>query len=47
VIAMVGLIYEFLKSLRQESANQVCKRSGIILIDEVDAHLHPICSKRS
>jgi TIR domain/AAA domain, putative AbiEii toxin, Type IV TA system/Sel1 repeat len=46
VIAMFGLIYEFLKSLRQETAPQVCKRSGIILIDEVDAHLHPMWQQK-
>ena len=40
VVAMFGLIYDFLKSLRQESG-EVLKRSGIVVIDEVDAHLHP------
>jgi AAA domain, putative AbiEii toxin, Type IV TA system/TIR domain len=39
-VAMFGLIYDFLKSLRQESG-EVLKRSGIVVIDEVDAHLHP------
>jgi hypothetical protein len=46
VIAMFGLIYEFLRSLRQETAPEVCKRSGIILIDEVDAHLHPMWQQK-
>ena len=46
VIAMFGLIYEFLKSLRQETAPEVCKRRGIILIDEVDAHLHPMWQQK-
>lgn len=41
VIAMFGLIYEFLKSLRQDSNVEVRKRAGIVVIDEVDAHLHP------
>jgi AAA domain, putative AbiEii toxin, Type IV TA system/TIR domain len=39
-VAMFGLIYDFLKSLRQQSG-EVLKRSGIVVIDEVDAHLHP------
>jgi hypothetical protein len=42
VIALVGLIYDFLKSLRQDGAPEVCKRTGIVIIDEVDAHLHPV-----
>jgi predicted ATP-binding protein involved in virulence len=45
VIAMFGLIYEFLKSLRQQTP-EVCKRSGIVIIDEVDAHLHPIWQQK-
>lgn len=40
VVAMFGLIYDFLKALRQESGD-VLQRSGIVVIDEVDAHLHP------
>jgi hypothetical protein len=45
VIAMFGLIYEFLRSLRQETT-EVQKRSGIVIIDEVDAHLHPIWQQK-
>jgi energy-coupling factor transporter ATP-binding protein EcfA2 len=45
VIAMFGLIYEFLRSLRQETS-EVRKRSGIVIIDEVDAHLHPVWQQK-
>jgi hypothetical protein len=41
VIAMFGLIYDYLKALKQDSAGGVRQRSGIVVIDEVDAHLHP------
>lgn len=41
VLAMFGLIYDYLKSLNQASVPEVRKRSGIVVIDEVDAHLHP------
>lgn len=40
-IAMIGLIYDYLKSLKQDPSREVRQRSGIVLIDEVDAHLHP------
>jgi predicted ATP-binding protein involved in virulence len=46
VIAMFGLIYEFLSSLRQDSRADVCQRSGIVIIDEIDAHLHPIWQQK-
>ncbi len=42
VVVIVGLIYSFLKSLRptiEEKA--VAEAPGIVLIDEIDAHLHP------
>jgi hypothetical protein len=43
---MVGLIYDFLKSLKQQSHNDIRHRSGIVVIDEVDAHLHPIWQQK-
>jgi predicted ATP-binding protein involved in virulence len=46
VIAMFGLIYDFLKSLQSETVPEVCKRSGIVIIDEVDAHLHPVWQQK-
>lgn len=46
VIAMVGLIYDFLKSLRQDATRDIRQRSGIVVIDEVDAHLHPVWQQK-
>ena len=46
VIAMVGLIYEFLKSLKQQKAEAVRLRGGIVVIDEIDAHLHPVWQQK-
>jgi DNA repair ATPase RecN len=45
VIAMFGLVYEFLRSLRQATP-EVQQRSGIVIIDEVDAHLHPVWQQK-
>jgi ABC-type multidrug transport system ATPase subunit len=46
VIAMFGLIYDYLKSLRYEAAPDVTQRCGIVVIDEVDAHLHPVWQQK-
>ena len=46
VIALIGLIYEYLKSLRQASDVPVCGRTGIVIIDEIDAHLHPLWQQK-
>lgn len=41
-IAMFGLIHAFLKSLRHDDGGaSVLQRRAIVIIDEVDAHLHP------
>jgi chromosome segregation ATPase len=40
------VIYDFLKSLKQNSHHGVQHRSGIVVIDEVDAHLHPIWQQK-
>jgi energy-coupling factor transporter ATP-binding protein EcfA2 len=40
VLAIFGLIYSFLHSLRPD-AEEVLTIPGIVMIDEVDAHLHP------
>jgi predicted ATP-binding protein involved in virulence len=45
VIAMFGLIYNYLRSLRLEGKD-VLHRGGIVVIDEVDAHLHPIWQQK-
>jgi hypothetical protein len=42
VVAIFGLIYSFLRSLQPEQReDEVLMRTAIVLIDEVDAHLHP------
>jgi hypothetical protein len=42
IVAIFGLIYSFLHSLRPElSEDKVSTVSATVLIDEVDAHLHP------
>jgi TIR domain/AAA domain, putative AbiEii toxin, Type IV TA system len=46
VVSMFGLIYDFLKSLRQDEVSEVCNRRGIVVIDEVDAHLHPMWQQK-
>jgi hypothetical protein len=46
VIAMIGLIYDFLKSLKQDAVGDVRERTGIVLIDEIDAHLHPVWQQK-
>jgi predicted ATPase len=40
VLAMVLMIYRFLSELRKDSKD-VFKEKAIVIIDEVDAHLHP------
>jgi TIR domain/AAA domain, putative AbiEii toxin, Type IV TA system len=46
VIAMFGLIYEYLKSLRHDQVHDIRQRCGIVVIDEVDAHLHPLWQQK-
>lgn len=42
VVAIFGLIYSFLHSLRPDlSEDKVSTASATVLIDEIDAHLHP------
>ncbi len=42
VIAIFGLIYSFLRSLRPGGSHtDVLTTPGIVIIDEIDAHLHP------
>jgi predicted ATP-binding protein involved in virulence len=40
VLAMVLMIYRFLSELRKESKD-IFKEKTIVIIDEIDAHLHP------
>jgi predicted ATP-binding protein involved in virulence len=46
IIAMFGLIYEYLKSMRHDDSFEVRQRCGIVIIDEVDAHLHPLWQQK-
>lgn len=46
VIAMFGQIYEYLKSLRHDDVPDVTQRCGIVVIDEIDAHLHPVWQQK-
>jgi predicted ATPase len=46
VIAMFGLIYDFLASLQHGGSLEIRRRRGIVVIDEVDAHLHPIWQQK-
>lgn len=42
IVAIFGLIYSFLHSLRPSlSDDEVSAATAIVLIDEIDAHLHP------
>jgi hypothetical protein len=46
VLAIFGLIYSFLRSLKPGREDDVLRGSGIVLIDEVDAHLHPLWQQK-
>jgi hypothetical protein len=46
VIAMFGLVHEYLRSLRHDEVPDVKQRCGIVVIDEVDAHLHPVWQQK-
>jgi hypothetical protein len=48
VIAMVGMIYSFLQSLQppKPATTDIRQRHGIVVIDEIDAHLHPVWQQK-
>jgi TolA-binding protein/energy-coupling factor transporter ATP-binding protein EcfA2 len=49
VITMFGLIHWFLQEIadaRGESAKEAVNQKAIVLIDEVDAHLHPVWQQK-
>jgi predicted ATPase len=47
VIAIIGLIYSFLRSLDPEGPEDlVMGKPGIVIIDEIDAHLHPAWQRK-
>lgn len=42
VIAMIGLTYKYLHALHPNLPDtEICKGHGVVVIDEIDAHLHP------
>lgn len=47
VLAMVGLIYRFLKAIYpQVQERELTKQRAIVVIDEIDAHLHPVWQQK-
>ncbi len=49
VLAIFGLIYEYLNNLHQGESSvteDILKKSGIVFIDELDAHLHPTWQRK-
>jgi len=41
ILAVFGLVYNFLAALEPKTSTEIPLRSGLVLIDEIDAHLHP------
>ena len=47
VLSMVGLTYRFLKALHPGVRDEeISRQPGIVFIDEIDAHLHPVWQQR-
>ncbi len=47
VLSIFGLIFNFLKAIKTEvSEKDIRYQSGIVIIDEIDAHLHPAWQKK-
>ena len=46
VLAIFGLIYDFLQSVYLETTKNLLEEYAIVLIDEIDAHLHPSWQRR-
>jgi hypothetical protein len=46
VMAMFGIIHQFLEDLGHAAGSPMPADNGIVLIDEVDAHLHPAWQRR-
>ncbi len=47
VIAIVALIYQFLRAAHKSaSESELCTQRAIVVIDEVDAHLHPAWQRK-
>src|SRR5262249_48922540 len=41
VLSVFGLIYRYLGAIHDNSATDIAAQQGIVIIDEIDAHLHP------
>jgi tetratricopeptide (TPR) repeat protein len=42
VVSMFGIIYQYLKAIHEDIAeDSITSQRGIVMIDEIDAHLHP------
>jgi energy-coupling factor transporter ATP-binding protein EcfA2 len=47
VVAIFGLIYQFLRAVFPSAPEEeICKKPAIVIVDEVDAHLHPAWQRR-
>ena len=46
ILAIVGIIYRFLASTHPNTGEGVVNQRGIVVIDEIDAHLHPAWQQR-
>ena len=41
IVAMFGMIYNFLRKVYGDLGDDLLKRQAIVVIDEIDSHLHP------
>jgi predicted ATP-binding protein involved in virulence len=47
ILAIVGLVYSYLKAIFPTVPEQkLCQQRAIVLIDELDAHLHPVWQQK-
>ncbi len=47
VVAMFGIIYYYLKALFPDvAAEELLEQRALVIIDEIDAHLHPVWQRR-
>jgi ABC-type multidrug transport system ATPase subunit len=47
VVAICALIYQFLRRAHPKSAlEELCSKPGLVVIDEIDAHLHPAWQRK-
>ena len=47
VVGIFGLIYQFLRAVYPSTPEpELCNQPGVVIIDEVDAHLHPAWQRK-